>query len=579
MAMDSRPESGDTPPLRMMGIGLDKQRVSPGRWAWLLPPAFRDEAKTHEAFLLHVILWSMVLVPPPYVLFTLLRTPRYSERALIQGLVGEAINGSLLLLLRSGRVRLASILQVSALFAFMTGTATTLGGVESPGYQLGYALTIVIAGILIGIRGAAAVTAAAVVSGFFMQARGAVDPGSASLHASIWIVSAVTFPVIAVVQFLASRTARAALERARDGEQKFRLLADASFEGIIVHDQGVIVEANQRFAELFGFERAQELVGENSKDLFTAETANLLGRQATETDGRETEVIGVRRDGSTFEGEAQTRAIEYKGTIRQAVAVRDVSERRRAAIEQLKLEQRLAQAQRLEAIGRLAGGVAHDFNNLLTAIMGNISLMQQELQGDARASERLAEVMEASEGAARLTRQLLTVGQKQVTRPEQLDPNQVISDTQRLLLRLLGKQIDLHTNLDPELGSVIIDASQLEQILVNLCVNARDAMPAGGGLKITTDLTSLGRDDARAFADAAPGDFVRITVSDTGSGIADSTLLHVFEPFFTTKEAGQGTGLGLATVHGIVLQNRGFIRISSELGRGTRVEVCLPRAS
>ncbi len=230
-------------------------------------------------------------------------------------------------------------------------------------------------------------------------------------------------------------------------------------------------------------------------------------------------------------------------------------------------------------MGRLAGGVAHDFNNLLTAIMGNISLLQQELAGDRRTTERLAEVMEASEGAARLTRQLLTVGQKQATRPEQLDPNQVISDTQRLLLRLLGKQVDLHTNLDPELGSVVIDASQLEQILVNLCINARDAMPDGGGLQIKTDLTSLGSDDARAFVDAAPGEFVRITVSDTGTGIPDAVLAHVFEPFFTTKEVGQGTGLGLATVHGIVLQNRGFIRISSEVGRGTKIEVCLPRAS
>ncbi len=558
---------------------MDKRRESAERWAWLRPPVFANEAKTHEAFLLHVILWSMVFVPPPYVLFTLLRTPRFSERALIQGLVGEAINGSLLFLLRSGRVRLASIIQVGALFAFMTGTAMTFGGVENPAYQLGYALTIVIAGVLIGIGGAAAVTALAIVSGFVMQSRSAADPLSESARASIWIVSAVIFPVIAVVQFLASRTVRDALDRARSSEQKFRLLAEASFEGIIVHDRGVIVEANQRLADLFGFERADELVGASAKRLFTVETSHLLGSQATATSGAEIEVVGVRRDGSTFVGEAQTRAIEYRGTIRQAVAVRDVSERRRVRTEQIKLERRLSQAQRLESMGRLAGGVAHDFNNLLTAIMGNISLLQHELRGDARTSERLAEVMEASEGAARLTRQLLTVGQKQVTRPEQLDPNQVISDTQRLLLRLLGKQVDLHTNLEPELGSVLIDASQLEQILVNLCVNARDAMPEGGGLQIKTDLTSLGIEDARAFADVAPGDFVRISVSDTGSGISEAVLSHVFEPFFTTKEAGQGTGLGLATVHGIVVQNRGFIRISSELGRGTRVEVCLPRAS
>ncbi len=550
------------------------------RWRWLSPPAFADEAKDHEAFLLNVIVWSMVLVPPPYVVFTLLRTPQFSGRAVVQGAVGEAINAVILLLLRKGAVRPASILQVTALFAFMTATAATLGGVLSPGYQLGYALTIVIAGVLMGLPGAAVVTVAALVSGFMMQSRGALGHVAESERASTWIVSAVIFPVIAVVQYLASRTVRNALERASIGEEKFRLLADASFEGIMVHDQGVIVEANQRFADLFGFERAKDLVGsDGSARLPTVVPTSLESERGAAANAAEVAVIGVRRDGSTFPAETQTRAIEYRGKIRQVVAVRDVTEQRRAAAERLKLEQRLSQAQRLEAIGRLAGGVAHDFNNLLTAIMGNVSLMQDDLRGDPRVADRLSEVMEASEGAARLTRQLLTVGQKQVTRPERLDPNRVIRDTQRVLLRLLGKQIDLHTTLGKDVPSVVMDSSQLEQILVNLCVNARDAMPDGGGLEIRTDLTRLGPDDARAFPEAATGDFMRVTVSDTGSGMPDDVLLHVFEPFFTTKEAGQGTGLGLATVHGIVLQNHGFIRIFSELAHGTRVEICLPTSA
>jgi len=559
-------------------LGFGKNGVN-ARWSWLRPPAFSDEAKAHEAFLLHVIVWSMVIVPLPYLLFSLLRTPQFAGRALVQSAAGEAINVVLLVVLRRGAVRLASILQVTALFGFMSATAWTLGGVESPGYQLGYALAIVIAGVLIGLRGAAVVTAAALVSGFLMQSRGVTDPLAASQRASIWIVSAVIFPVIAVVQYLASRTVRNALERASVGEQKFRLLAEASFEGIIIYDQGVIVEANQRCADLFGFQQAKDLVGVASARLFTAESTLLLGEQTALHSGSEAEVVGVRRDGSTFPAEAQMRAIEHEGRFRQAVAVRDVTERKRAAAEQLKLEQRLAQARRLESIGRLAGGVAHDFNNLLTAIIGNVSLLQDETRGDTRIAERLAEVMEASEGAARLTRQLLAVGQKQITRPEPLDPNQVIGDTQRLLLRLLGNQVDLHTKLGQSVGHVVMDASQLEQILVNLCVNARDAMPAGGGLEIKTDLTSLDEHDARGFAEAASGLFVRITVSDTGSGISDSVLSHVFEPFFTTKEPGQGTGLGLATVHGIVVQNNGFIRISSELGKGTHVEICLPQAS
>ncbi|HTA91116.1 MAG TPA: ATP-binding protein [Polyangiaceae bacterium] len=548
------------------------------RWEWLRAPVFADEAKTHEAFLLNVIVWSMVLVPPPYVLFTLLRTPQFSGRALVQGAFGEVINGVLLILLRRGAVRLASVLQVAALFAFMTATAMTLGGVHSPAYQLGYSLAIVIVGVLIGVRGAAVVTLAAIICGFIMQSRGASDALLVSERASVWIVSVVIFPVIAVVQYLASRTVRNALERASVGEQKFRLLADASFEGIIIHDQGVIVEANQRFAELFGFARAKDLVGSDRDDRFLTPESQ-AGQVAGSETGAEVEVIGVRRDGSQFPAEMQARAIEYRGKVRQAVAVRDITERKRAAAERVKLEQSLSRAERLESIGRLAGGVAHDFNNLLTAIMGNVSLMQEELRGDPGIAERLAEVMQASEGAARLTRQLLTVGQKQATRPELLDPNKVITDTQRVLLRLLGAQVDLHTKLGEGVGELVMDPVQLEQILVNLCVNARDAMPAGGGLEIRTDRTNLGPEDARAFSEAQPGDFVRITVSDTGTGMPDDVLSHVFEPFFTTKDAGQGTGLGLATVHGIVLQNRGVVRIFSEVGKGTRVEVCLPRAS
>src|SRR5450432_817803 len=168
---------------------FDRPDEAKPRWSWLRPPAFADEAKTHEAFLLHVIVWSLVLVPPPYVLFTLLRTPQFSGRALVQGAVGEAINGVLLLLLRNGKVRVASILHVTTLFAFMTTTAATLGGVENPGYQLGYALVIVIAGVLMGFGGAAVVTGAAVFSGFVMQSQGAQDPLLASQRASIWIVS------------------------------------------------------------------------------------------------------------------------------------------------------------------------------------------------------------------------------------------------------------------------------------------------------------------------------------------------------------------------------------------------------
>ena len=547
------------------------------RFRWLRPPVFNDQAKTHEAFLLHVILWSLSLMLLPYLMFTVLRVPVLAGRALVQTVAGVSINVALMALLRKGAVRLASILQVGTIFTFMTVIAATRSGIESPAYQLGYALTLVIAGVLIGLRGAVLVTLAALGCGLVLQSRGSPDPAAVTQRTSIWISSCVMFPILAVLQYLASRTVRDALERASLGEQKFRLLVEASFEGIIVHDQGIIVEANQRFAELFGFARAQELVGTNRGERLRVPEGLPPSQRLPR--GTEIEVVGVRRDGSTFPAEMQTRAIQFRGSERQVVAVRDITERKRAVQERANLEQQLAQSQRLESIGRLAGGVAHDFNNLLTAIMGNVSLLQSELRHSPLASDRLSEVMEASEGAARLTRQLLTVGRKEVTRPERLDPNRVVADTQRVILRLLGARVDLRTSLGPEVGSVVIDASQLEQILSNLCINARDAMPEGGGLEIRTDVTQLNESDARAFVDAAPGDYVRISVSDTGTGIPEHLLVHVFEPFFTTKEPGRGTGLGLATVHGIVSQNGGFVRIFSEVDKGTRVEVCLPRAA
>ncbi|MEO6601280.1 MAG: ATP-binding protein [Polyangiaceae bacterium] len=546
------------------------------RYRWLRPPVFADQAKAHEAFLLHVILWSLTVMLLPFLLFTVLRVPVLAGRALAQTTAGVIINLGLMALLRKGAVRLASILQVASLFTFMTVIAATRSGIESPAYQLGYSLTLVVAGVLIGLRGAVLVTLAALACGLILQSRGSLDPAAVTQRTSIWISSCVLFPILAVLQYLASRTARDALERASVGEQKFRLLTEASFEGIIVHDEGMIVEANQRCAELFGFERVQELVGTDRAERLRV--PDELSPSQHLPDGTGVEMVGVRRDGSTFPAEMQTRAIQYRGNERRVVAVRDITEHKRIVQERAHLERQLAQSQRLESIGRLAGGVAHDFNNLLTVIMGNISLLQSELRDSPLASDRLSEVMEASEGAARLTRQLLTVGRKEVTRPERLDPNRVVADTQRVILRLLGARVDLRASLGPEVGDVVIDASQLEQILVNLCINARDAMPDGGGLEIRTDLTQLTAGDARAFVGASPGEFVRIGVSDTGTGIPERLLAHVCEPFFTTKEPGRGTGLGLATVHGIVSQNGGFLRIFSEVGKGTRVDVCLPRA-
>jgi PAS domain S-box-containing protein len=244
---------------------------------------------------------------------------------------------------------------------------------------------------------------------------------------------------------------------------------------------------------------------------------------------------------------------------------RDVTEERR-------LESQLRQAQKMEAVGRLAGGVAHDFNNLLTAITGFSALALEALSADSPARGPIAEVARAGDRAAGLTRQLLAFSRQQVLAPRVLDPNAVVADLGKMLRRVIGEDVELATVLAPGVWPVLADPGQVEQVLVNLAVNARDAMPRGGRLTIETGNAVVGEGES-----AAPGQYAVLTVADTGHGMDDATKAHIFEPFFTTKGTGKGTGLGLATVYGIVQQSGGHIAVESEPGRGTAFRVYLPR--
>ena len=249
------------------------------------------------------------------------------------------------------------------------------------------------------------------------------------------------------------------------------------------------------------------------------------------------------------------------------------------------LEEQLRQSQKLEAVGRLAGGVAHDFNNLLTVIANYGQFLKQELQPGTRGRADLDELLGATRRAASLTRQLLTFGRKQPSSPKLLAPNDVIAGVEDMLRRLIGEHITLVTDLEPGVGRVLVDPGQLEQILVNLAVNARDAMPAGGLLTIETaaayvtqsDITQPSAGGSIPALVGSPGDHVVIRVTDNGFGMDDETQRRVFEPFFTTKPLGQGTGLGLATIYGIVAQAGGRLCLRSAHGQGTAVEVYLPR--
>jgi len=399
---------------------------------------------------------------------------------------------------------------------------------------------------------------------------------------------------------LVAAAIRDVTERNR-ADAKFRSLLDAAPDAMLCIDaDGRILLMNAEAEKVLGYSR-EELVGQQVEILVPEAVRALhVGHRAEYAASPQRRPMGAgrqlavrRRDGSEFPAEISLSALETDNGLLVSAAIRDVTERLevqaeaerlRAEAERERYEARVHQSQRLESLGQLAGGVAHDFNNLLAVILNYAAFVKEEVSEAANPSDArwesvisdIGQIELAAQKATRLTHQLLSFARRDVARPEVVGLNGVIAEVERLLHRTIGEHVVLVTDLKDDLWPVLADPGQVEQVLVNLAVNARDAMPMGGTLIIETENVDVDEGFAATRPEVSPGRYVSLRVSDTGEGMSEDVLARAFEPFFTTKADGEGTGLGLATVYGIVRQHGGYAQLYSEVGIGTTFTALLP---
>jgi PAS domain S-box-containing protein len=368
-----------------------------------------------------------------------------------------------------------------------------------------------------------------------------------------------------------------AVRALRESRYRYQRLCELSNDIILTNDRdGRIVSVNAAGPRLAGYppdaivgRHSLEFVAPEHRERAIAARKQLLDGDASTVAALEVDVRAA--DGSTVTVDVRSGLVMADGKVAGFHTVaRDMTERRR-------MEGQLRQSQKMEAVGRLAGGVAHDFNNMLTAIMGFAEVSLNGLGPDHPEAGHLRQILKTSDRAAELVRQLLAFGRRQVLRPIVVDPNEVLASLDSMLRRLIGADVALETRFGTDVGRVRVDPNQLIQILMNLAVNARDAMPQGGRLTMATGSTTAEPGAQRDGTRIQPGAYVVLTVADTGCGMDRATQARIFEPFFTTKPEGQGTGLGLATVYGIVKQSGGYIWVESQVGCGTRFEVYFQR--
>jgi two-component system CheB/CheR fusion protein len=396
--------------------------------------------------------------------------------------------------------------------------------------------------------------------------------------------TALSWPVlggVAAILFLwlrHERSKRITVEVAlRESEGRYHAIFETAVDAIIVSDQHGIIREFSKAAERMTGYSAADLIGQNMRVLLPATLRREHERYTARYLWTVRELEVCRKDGTAFPAHLSI-AEWWAGGHRHFTGIlRDLTSEKREQIERLKLEAQLHQAQKMEAIGNLTGGMAHDFNNMLSVIIGNIDLLRDLKGDDPDADELIREALEAAFRGADLTRRLLAFARQQPLRPQRVDVNELVAGITRLLSRTLGEDIEISLDLASEVWPVVVDPAQLEASLTNLATNARDAMPDGGRLMVVTRNRNLDADYAAQHTEVVAGGYVVIEVSDTGCGMTPEVMDRIFEPFFTTKSRDKGTGLGLSMVFGFIKQSGGHISVYSEPGIGTSFRLFLPR--
>jgi two-component system, cell cycle sensor histidine kinase and response regulator CckA len=555
-----------------------------------VPGTWESENQKAQAEALHA---SQIVIGAVGLMFVILSpnvlygSPLISAAVLLYAVVGS-------ILLRLGHLRTAGIWSTVVLGLLNTVRMYNDGGI-TPGPYAAFLMLVVLVGMVYGLGPSLAAGIAGIIVGVtvgYIGHAGLLPPPSQpytplsplpEFIISLIVVAFFTGVLLRRIRSTNERTQRELAERVRIeqagriSQERFRALSEATFEGIAITDANGIVDANERLAAMLDV-RLDELQGKDLGGFVSGDDRERVEQAITRAEPEPFEHRFVRRDGTHLPVESRVRSFEYQGRTVRLIAIRDLSEKVEGESRRQLLEEQLLHVQKTEAVGRLAGGIAHDFNNLLNVILGYAEMMLEKTPPEDPNTPKILQIRKAGERAATLTRQLLAYSRRQTLTMQTLDLKGLVTDLVQMLSRLLGEDIPIETDLPGTLWGITGDESQIEQVVINVALNCRDAMPGGGRLSLCGRNVSIEPPSSPEFPFLSAGDYVCLSITDTGQGMDESVRRRAFEPFFTTKPFGKGTGLGLSTAYGIVRQHEGNMYIESKVGEGTTMHILLPRA-